>query len=332
MKLLIRIKAIETRTGESSLPYTPRVENRLMLVDTREWQLYPEDTIYITATILLKRLGTIWEKTAFPNVNFVRGFDVIDNIKTTMEFPCPGVVSCADILAIAARNSVVITTVDGSSLRASGLHAGPSHDLMVTGAGSGTMSGSPIAVGVQANSRGMFTHNGVLLVPNFTPPTVHATYIQSGSPLALTPSLCQWPISSCVFTNGEFSTPKWPSRSRLDLRVHKPSSRNTIIKFSPLTVSHSRRSASYLEDEEHCFEDTFEPNGEEVSYSELFNPEGRVGYEASFNPRRKHHVCMPSYFNETEELVNYDPPSIEKDLDHYAKTLQDNIKFKQFFN
>ncbi|CAL5366486.1 unnamed protein product [Camellia sinensis] len=48
------------------------------------------------------------EKTTFPNVNSVRGFDVIGNIKTTMEFPCPGVVCCVDILAIAARDSVVI--------------------------------------------------------------------------------------------------------------------------------------------------------------------------------------------------------------------------------
>ncbi|KAL7216484.1 hypothetical protein ACSBR1_028426 [Camellia fascicularis] len=54
--------------------------------------------------------------------------------------------------------------------------------------------------------------------------------------------------------------------------------------------------------------------------------------KASFNPRRKHHVCMPSYFNETEELVNYEPSRIENDPDHYANTLQDNIKFKQFFN
>ena len=59
MKLLIRIKAVETRTGEGSLTYTPRVENSLVLVDAREWQLYPKDAIYITVTIMLKRLGTI---------------------------------------------------------------------------------------------------------------------------------------------------------------------------------------------------------------------------------------------------------------------------------
>ncbi|KAI0504127.1 hypothetical protein KFK09_015075 [Dendrobium nobile] len=47
------------------------------------------------------------EKTAGPNNNSLRGFDVVDTIKANVEASCTQVVSCADILAIAARDSVV---------------------------------------------------------------------------------------------------------------------------------------------------------------------------------------------------------------------------------
>ncbi|KAJ7961114.1 Peroxidase [Quillaja saponaria] len=53
------------------------------------------------------------EKTAFPNVNSLRGFDVIDKIKSRLESECPGIVSCADILTVAAKDSVNILGGNG---------------------------------------------------------------------------------------------------------------------------------------------------------------------------------------------------------------------------
>nr|ADN96692.1 peroxidase 5 [Rubia cordifolia] len=48
------------------------------------------------------------EKNAGPNRNSARGFDVIDAIKTKVEAACKATVSCADILALATRDGVVL--------------------------------------------------------------------------------------------------------------------------------------------------------------------------------------------------------------------------------
>ncbi|KAF8399719.1 hypothetical protein HHK36_015589 [Tetracentron sinense] len=50
----------------------------------------------------------VGEKNAFPNQNSARGFEVIEDIKAQVDRACgSSVVSCADILAIATRDSVV---------------------------------------------------------------------------------------------------------------------------------------------------------------------------------------------------------------------------------
>ncbi|XP_047956353.1 lignin-forming anionic peroxidase-like [Salvia hispanica] len=57
------------------------------------------------ASILLNE--TTGERTALQNANSVRGFEVVEAAKQAVEAICPGVVSCADILAVAARDATV---------------------------------------------------------------------------------------------------------------------------------------------------------------------------------------------------------------------------------
>ncbi|KFK42859.1 hypothetical protein AALP_AA1G048500 [Arabis alpina] len=59
------------------------------------------------ASLLLKSPTKNAERDAIPNLS-VRGYEVVDAAKAALEEKCPGVVSCADVLSIVARDAVLV--------------------------------------------------------------------------------------------------------------------------------------------------------------------------------------------------------------------------------
>ncbi|GER43831.1 peroxidase superfamily protein [Striga asiatica] len=62
-----------------------------------------DGSVLLDDTITLKG-----EKKAANNKNALKGFEIIDRIKNKLESECPGIVSCADILTVAARDAVIL--------------------------------------------------------------------------------------------------------------------------------------------------------------------------------------------------------------------------------
>ena len=68
------------------------------------------------ASVLINSTSTNQaEKSGVPN-RTLRGFDFIDRIKSLLEDECPGVVSCADIIALTARDAVGVIVRNSYSL------------------------------------------------------------------------------------------------------------------------------------------------------------------------------------------------------------------------
>ncbi|BFI28536.1 peroxidase [Marchantia polymorpha subsp. ruderalis] len=60
------------------------------------------------ASVLLDSTpGNTAEKDSLANANSLRGFTQVDQVKAKLEEVCPGIVSCADILALTARDAIV---------------------------------------------------------------------------------------------------------------------------------------------------------------------------------------------------------------------------------
>ncbi|XP_054825502.1 peroxidase 11-like [Prosopis cineraria] len=62
-----------------------------------------DGSVLLDDTVTLKG-----EKKASTNIHSLKGFDLIDRIKNMVESDCPGIVSCADLLTIAARDAVIL--------------------------------------------------------------------------------------------------------------------------------------------------------------------------------------------------------------------------------
>ncbi|KAL0381632.1 UNVERIFIED_CONTAM: Peroxidase 17 [Sesamum angustifolium] len=99
--VLRRAMARETRSAASVM----RLQFHDCLVNGCDGSLLLDDT----ATM-------VGEKLALSNVDSLRSYDVIDEAKEAVERACPGVVSCADVVIMAARDAVLLPKANATYL------------------------------------------------------------------------------------------------------------------------------------------------------------------------------------------------------------------------
>lgn len=68
------------------------------------------------ASMLLDDTPTmLGEKLSLSNINSLRSYEVVDEVKEALEKVCPGIVSCADIIIMASRDAVALVSALVSS-------------------------------------------------------------------------------------------------------------------------------------------------------------------------------------------------------------------------
>ncbi|KAL9274601.1 Peroxidase 5-like protein [Drosera capensis] len=72
----------------------------------------------------------------------LRGFEIIDNAKARLEATCKGVISCADMVAFAARDSIQMSGADVNKLTQMFANKGPTQEEMVILSGAHTIGRS----------------------------------------------------------------------------------------------------------------------------------------------------------------------------------------------
>ncbi|CAI5471397.1 unnamed protein product [Closterium sp. Yama58-4] len=109
-------KGLSRAYYKDSCPYLETIVREIVIDEYRKDQTVPAPLLRLHfhdcfvqgcdgSVLLNSTKGNKAEKDADINLS-LNGFDIIDRIKTAVEAKCPGVVSCADITALAARDGV----------------------------------------------------------------------------------------------------------------------------------------------------------------------------------------------------------------------------------